>query len=564
MSDSQPVDSQPAEATTPHTAQQQDLQGLDQPGHSVPPSEFVYQLILEQFWGDGVSKREIRSVYTTASDANSACLEYLLRTWTRDQFSLYEISASPQRSELSKVSAVISGDRFHVWVERHPWVGTLDFSSKAIAQRAGKGPNAYILQRTIKDASGGKRRSTTRGIYASRQLARQALSRDELPSDSDWSSDQGYVVEPGGEYAHAISPSGRTAWLFVEVRPLYLSYTRLEQELQESIESTSHLGTSQNPISLEDNSTPASPTALMPHAHLSAPYSRSSIDNPFSPMPSNPDEAGAFVYLVLQLKTIPYTPPILTVEAVAYEIEVANRFGIALLESFSGPKAMFEPTFRDDGCLQGTIEQRSRDEGLTVWVEKRAVLLGEDPLESDLMSEHGSVQLNRAFTDPERNSGWTATTVPAADNEDAPGLISRGQKRAEPEDGLDTPAPKSACLSRPTKVNGESSPTQTTAGVGLDARYNIVSFTRHHLDSAKESDPSSRTSYVIIESLDELAVAIVRARVQFYSALTNMDVTALDIVDNLDRDHRIIQACSRSDPALVLCEIRVEDNRGTE
>jgi hypothetical protein len=352
--------------------------------------------------------------------------------------------------------------------------------------------------------------------------------------------------------------------LFVEVRPLYLSYTRLEQELQESIESTSHLGTSQNPISLEDNSTPASPTALMPHAHLSAPYSRSSIDNPFSPMPSNPDEAGAFVYLVLQLKTIPYTPPILTVEAVAYEIEVANRFGIALLESFSGPKAMFEPTFRDDGCLQGTIEQRSRDEGLTVWVEKRAVLLGEDPLESDLMSEHGSVQLNRAFTDPERNSGWTATTVPAADNEDAPGLISRGQKRAEPEDGLDTPAPKSACLSRPTKVNGESSPTQTTAGVGLDARYNIVSFTRHHLDSAKESDPSSRTSYVIIESLDELAVAIVRARVQFYSALTNMDVTALDIVDNLDRDHRIIQACSRSDPALVLCEIRVEDNRGTE
>ncbi|KAF9922201.1 hypothetical protein BGZ65_009790, partial [Modicella reniformis] len=206
MSNQQSEDSQPP-------ATQQDLH-VDQPGHPVQPSESVYQLILEQFWGEGVSKREIRSVYTTASDANGACQDYLLRTWPRDQFSFYEIGTSPQRPELSKVSAVINGDRFHIWIERHPWVGALDFSSKAIAKRAGKGPNAYILQRTIKDASGGKRRSTTRGIFATHQLAKQALAQDELPSE--WPSNQGYVLESGGEYAHALSPSGKTAWLFIE------------------------------------------------------------------------------------------------------------------------------------------------------------------------------------------------------------------------------------------------------------------------------------------------------------------------------------------------------------
>ncbi|KAG0015826.1 hypothetical protein BGZ82_001283 [Podila clonocystis] len=345
-------------------------------GQPVPPSKHVFQLILEQFWGDGVSKREIRSVYTSASDANAACHDYLLRTWPRDQFSLYELGESPQRPELAKVSAQIHGDRFHVWIERHSWEGILDFSSHAIARRTGKGPNAYILQRTIKDASGGKRRSTTRGIYATRQLAKQALAADEPPAE--WSSNQGYVLEPGGEYAHAMSPSGKTAWLFIEVRPLFMSYRRMEEE-QEAISGTS----AQHPISLDQGddhtSAPASPSTL--HG----------ITNPFSPMHSNPDEAGAFVYLVLQLKTLPYTPPILTVEAVTYELEVANRLGIALLEGFNRPTHLTEPVFREDGCLQGTVEQPRRDEGLSVWVEKRVVVLGDEPLEYDLQSEHGSV-----------------------------------------------------------------------------------------------------------------------------------------------------------------------------
>ncbi|KAF9426932.1 hypothetical protein BGZ94_005784 [Podila epigama] len=359
----------------------------------VPPSEHVFQLILEQFWGDGVSKREIRSVYTTASDANAACREYLLQTWPRDQFTLYEIGESPQRPELAKVSAQINGDRYHVWIEQHPWEGILDFSSQAIARRAAKGPNAYILQRTIKDASGGKRRSTTRGIYATRQLAKQALARDEPPSE--WSSNQGYVLEPGGEYAHAMSPSGKTAWLFIEIRPLFMSYRRLEHEQAQPLEQAqaTPVGMSaQHPISLDHgddssgvvNSVPPSPSTLL------------AANIPYSPLP-NPDEAGAYVYLVLQLKTIPYTPPIMTVEAVTYELEVANRFGITLLEGSNGGRAVVlpEPIFREDGCLQGTVDLGGRDESLTVWVEKRAVFLGDEALDYDLQSERGSVASSR-------------------------------------------------------------------------------------------------------------------------------------------------------------------------
>ncbi|KAF9295135.1 hypothetical protein BGZ74_010955 [Mortierella antarctica] len=380
-------------------------------GQSVPPSKHVFQLILEQFWGDGVSKREIRSVYTSASDANAACHDYLLRTWPRDQFSLYELGESPQRPELAKVSAQIHGDRFHVWIERHSWEGILDFSSHAIARRTGKGPNAYILQRTIKDASGGKRRSTTRGIYATRQLAKQALAADEPPAE--WSSNQGYVLEPGGEYAHAMSPSGKTAWLFIEVRPLFMSYRRLEDE-QEAISGTS----AQHPISLDQGddhtSVPASPSTL--HG----------TTNAFSPLPSNPDEAGAFVYLVLQLKTLPYTPPILTVEAVTYELEVANRLGIALLEGFNGPAHLTEPVFREDGCLQGTVEQPGRDEGLTVWVEKRIVVLGDEHLDFDLQSEHGSVASTSRM-----QSLFPHDISPVTGDTTGP------RKREEPQDGFE-------------------------------------------------------------------------------------------------------------------------------
>ncbi|KAG0092287.1 hypothetical protein BGZ93_008380 [Podila epicladia] len=381
-------------------------------GQPVPPSKHVFQLILEQFWGDGVSKREIRSVYTSASDANAACHDYLLRTWPRDQFSLYELGESPQRPELAKVSAQIHGDRFHVWIERHSWEGILDFSSHAIARRTGKGPNAYILQRTIKDASGGKRRSTTRGIYATRQLAKQALAADEPPAE--WSSNQGYVLEPGGEYAHAMSPSGKTAWLFIEVRPLFMSYRRLAEE-QEAISGTS----AQHPISLDQgddhsNSVPASPSTL--HG----------ATNAFSPLPSNPDEAGAFVYLVLQLKTLPYTPPILTVEAVTYELEVANRLGIALLEGFNGPAHLTEPVFREDGCLQGTVEQPGRDEGLTIWVEKRVVVLGDEALDFDLQSEHGSVA----------SSSRMQSLFPH-DMSSITGDSTGSRKREEPQDGFE-------------------------------------------------------------------------------------------------------------------------------
>jgi hypothetical protein len=295
--------------------------------------------------------------------------------------------------------------------------------------------------------------------------------------------------------------------------------------------------------------------------HLSAPISRSSLDNPFSPLPSNPDEAGAFVYLVLQLKTLLYTPPILTVEAVAYEIEVANRFGIAILEGFSGPESMFEPGFREDGCLQGTIELRSRDEGLTVWVEKRSVILGEDALDFDLISAHGSVQLNRAFSDSGRPASLTPiTAAPEMEDrdlgkEDASNVaVTRGQKRVEPEDGFETAAArsqshstKSACVSRA----GEDSSAQTA--VGTDARYKIVSVVHR-----PKPDGENDSANALIDSSDDSAVAIIRARVLFYGLLTNTDITTIEIVDHLESS-RTIQARSRSYPSLVLHEIRVQD-----
>ncbi|KAG0262330.1 hypothetical protein BG011_000083 [Mortierella polycephala] len=529
--------------------------------HAIPPSEFVFQLILEQFWGDGVSKREIRSVYTTANDANAACQDYLLRTWPRDQFSLYEIGTSPQRPELSKVSAQINGDRFHVWIERHPWEGILDFSSKAIAKRAGKGPNAYILQRTIKDASGGKRRSTTRGIYATRRLAKQALAQDQPPSE--WSSNQGYVLEPGGEYAHAQSPSGKTAWLFIEVRPLYMSYSRLDQE---EYESSNHLGTSaQNPISLDHGddgitSISDSPSTLLHSIHLDRP----SLENPFSPMQTNPDEAGAFVFLVLQLKTIPYTPPILTVEAVAYEIEVANRFGVALLEGFGGPEDIFEPVFRDDGCLQGTVEKRSRDEGLTVWVEKRAVVLGDEAMDFDLVSEHESIHSHR---DP--TSSYIAATAAITVAGDT-GIARR--KREELEGGFESIGRQK--VSRTQESHGstdreDGGQGQTNDSAGLSARYKIVSIIYHHPEQGTDStdkDSSSVASHrAIIDSFEDLATALVSARMRFYGSLGKLDITTVDINDALDSDDgadktRTIQARSRTNPLIVLQEITVEDS----
>ncbi|KAF9345214.1 hypothetical protein BGX26_003393, partial [Mortierella sp. AD094] len=532
---------------------------------SVLPTEFVFQLILEQFWGDGVSKREIRSVFTTATDANAACHDYLLRTWPRDQFSLYEIGASPQRPELSKVSALINGDRFHVWIERHPWKGTLDFSSKAIAKRVGKGPNAYILQRTIKDASGGKRRSTTQGIFASRQLAKQALSHEPLPPE--WPSTQGYVQEPGGEYAHALSPSGKTAWLFIEVRPLYMTYTPLDQELQEERDAH-HLGTSAlNPISLdqidddndEPSSNPASPSTGLNSTSL---YPRTSSDNPFSPMPSNPDEAGAYVYLVLQLKTIPYTPPILTVEAVAYEIDVANRFGTALLEEFTAPGAIFEPAFRDDGCLQGTVERRTRDEGLTVWVEKRAVVLGDENMDFDLISEHGSVQLNRGLQNPEREPFVTTES------------LGGGLKRGEPEDGFETTGRQDISLSEDiAKVARLSSSGDNTGynspkePIDLDAGYRIITVAQYNSESAPSQDESPTRT--VVDSHKDIAVAVVGARVRFYTSLAKLDVSTVDIEDELDsmckevegKKEGAIQARSRSDPSMVLLEVRIEDSQ---
>ncbi|KAG0235205.1 hypothetical protein BGW42_005669 [Actinomortierella wolfii] len=370
-----------------------------------PPSDHVYQLILEQFWGDGVSKREIRCVYTSAEDANWACRDYLLRTWPKDHFTMYDEVTGPQGDpSLIKIAAEIQGgDRFNCWVEKQPFKGQLDFSSKAIAKRAGKGPNAYILQRTIKDAQGGKRRSTTRGIFATRLLAKEALAADQPPAE--WSSNQGYVLEPGGEYASAMSPSGKTAWLFIEVRPLYMSYTRLDQELQISQQQTLQKpstptgtteGSATNPISLDgadgtDDAASSTLTAVnatatdVPVASVAlagGPVGVAIPSDPFSPLIANPDEAGAYVYLVLQLKTIPFTPPILTVEAVTYELEVANQFGLGILDLFCEPlqhlNVTYDPAWRDDGCLQVTIERPDIEDGLTVWVEKRAVVLGDN------------------------------------------------------------------------------------------------------------------------------------------------------------------------------------------
>ncbi|KAF9132252.1 hypothetical protein BGW39_000504 [Mortierella sp. 14UC] len=539
-----------------------------QQGPSVPPSEFVYQLILEQFWGDGVSKREIHSVYTTANDANAACHDYLLRTWPRDQFTLYEIGASPQRPELAKVSAQINGDRFHVWIERHTWEGILDFTSKAIAKRSGKGPNAYILQRTIKDASGGKRRSTTRGIYATRQLAKQALAQDEPPSE--WSSNQGYVLEPGGEYAHALSPSGKTAWLFIEVRPLYMNYARLEQEEHhhhiEDVTATaldrepssSHVGNSaMNPISLDhpeehiSSPVPPSPSTLLNPHH----FGKYSLDSPFSPVSSNPDEAGAIVYLFFQLKTIPYTPPILTVEAVAYEIEVANRFGIALLEGFNGPGILLTPTFRDDGCLQVSTEQRSRDEGLTVWVEKRAVVLGDEAIDFDLVSEHGSIQSNRVEHERDGASPHpSGASIALGHNSNGKGM---SQKREEPEDGFET-------VARSTNSHHSKVVRVSPSAVAVEdrAQKEAIVTGRYRVIAAGTSPTSTTAPGSCVDSSQELATALVAARVKFYSELTLLDIASLEIQDKLDtEDERSIQARSRAHPSSVLLEMRVEDSR---
>ncbi|KAF9918430.1 hypothetical protein BX616_008870 [Lobosporangium transversale] len=572
MATPQLIDTQPAHS--PRQLQQRDPEhSAQQPGQSIQsvfPSDFVFQLILEQFWGDGVSKREIRSVYTTAADANAACCDYLLRTWPRDQFTLYEIGASPQRSELSKVSALINGDRFHVWVERHPWKGTLDFSSKAIAKRAGKGPNAYILQRTIKDASGGKRRSTTRGIFATRQLAKEALVNDQPPSE--WSSNQGYVLEPGGEYAHALSPTGKTAWLFIEVRPLYMCYIPLEQELQDTRGGSSslHLGTSPfNPISLDHAddgilSIPSSPSNLL---HPSIHQPRAIFDSPFSPIPSNPDEAGAFVYLVLQLKTIPYTPPILTVEAVAYEMDVANRFGIRLLEEFGGPGALFEPIFREDGCFQGVLEQRTRDEGLTVWVEKRAVVIGDESLDFDLVSDHGSVQLNRMHQDIEHRS-------PTSSSFASPSAVTVERKRGEPQDGFNstgrlTATTKAQDQAKVMRLNLDDEDHAVNLlsdkAADLAVRYKVIKNIDYNPKSVTGSEKlKTRT---IIDTSEDLSIALVSARVEFYGLLANLDKKAVEIKDNLDaasketKKERTIEACSRSNPALVLLRIQVEDSQ---
>ncbi|KAF9581755.1 hypothetical protein BGW38_001111 [Lunasporangiospora selenospora] len=556
--------------------------------NAIPPSEFVFQLILEQFWGDGVSKREIRSVFSTSHDANTACQDYLLRTWPREKFTSFEVGHSPQQlpeqrpgdQQLIKIAALIHGDRFNVWVERHPWEGTLDFSSKAIARRAGKGPNAYILQRTIKDASGGKRRSTTRGIYATRDLAKQALTQDAPPSE--WSSNQGYVLEPGGEYAHAQSPSGKTAWLFIEVRPLFMSYSPLEQDEQQQQQQqelelpvsqtlkariVSTIGTSpSNPISLDTGDepraqTPSTPTLNIPSA-ASQYLTRSTVD---SPMTFNPDEAGAFVYLVLQLKTLPYTPPILTVEAVTYEVDVANRFGIDLLEAFGGPECVFEPNFREDGCLQAGVEQQGREEGLSVWVEKRAVVLGDEAMDLDLISEHESIQSGKPqssplYLDADRDptsSIVTATVSPSGTVEPEDGFESAGRKALT----LGKAARTASLLS--DKEDGDFTKRDQLV-INEDLQYKVV-IVKQAQDTSASSIAGSESGTEprnIVDSSDDLSVAVVSTRMRFYHALTRLDITTVSIEDNLDKvengSSRHILARSRSSPDLVLLELGID------
>ncbi|KAF9916677.1 hypothetical protein BGZ65_000183, partial [Modicella reniformis] len=198
---------------------------------------------------------------------------------------------------------------------------------------------------------------------------------------------------------------------------------------------------------------------------------------------------------------------------------------------------MFEPAFRDDGCLQSSIEKRLRDEGLTVWVEKRAVVLGDDALDFDLMSEHGSVQLNRAYNDMERNPDLKLATQLADHRDVQDSVVSRGQKRVA-EDGFETStSAKSVRVSQSEDLNGDSS-APSKAVVNLDARYKVISVIRHSpelTNPAEGSDSSPQElSRTIIDSFDELTTAVLCARVKFYGLLTNMDVSTIDVEDSLD------------------------------
>ncbi|KAF9968792.1 hypothetical protein BGZ73_009150 [Actinomortierella ambigua] len=542
-----------------------------------PPSDHVYQLILEQFWGDGVSKREIRCVYTNIDDANWACRDYLLRTWPKHHFTMYDEVLGPQGdASLVKIAAIAS---------IQPFKGQLDFSSKAIAKRSGKGPNAYILQRTIKDAEGGKRRSTTRGIFATRPLAREALATDQPPAE--WSSNQGYVLEPGGEYASAVSPSGKTAWLFIEVRPLYMSYTRLDQELliqqqqqqqqqPSTPTATTTKGSATNPISLDgaegDDATPTTPTTPTSAAHAAVHSVAGAVaTDPFSPLIANPDEAGAYVYLVLQLKTIPFTPPILTVEAVAYELDVANQFGMGILDLFCEPlqhlNVAYDPAWRSDGCLQVTIERADIEDGLTVWVEKRAVVLGDHLMAPEsldhsvlplvvpgsaaeaaaaaaagagspggylstgylqgsdgpgmdyhLISEQAPIQYDISMDDDSKKvtSSDTATALPAdaaattarPPQPTAPSASRKREGSAEMADGeaADGTRPAKAARRSLDAAVGEKSLAGAPETVDISRRFHVV---RQMADTKK----------VVLKSFDELKGAKTFARVKCYASL---------------------------------------------
>ena len=353
-----------------------------------------------------------------------------------------------------------------------------------------------------------------------------------------------------------------------------MNYARLDQEehhyhnqdgtgtVLDEEPSSNHVGNSaMYPISLDHpeegaSSIPPSPSTLLHPDHLG----RFSLDNPFSPMFPNPDEAGAFVYLVLQLKTIPYTPPILTVEAVAYEMGVANRFGIALLEGFNGPDIPLTPTFRDDGCLQVSTEQRSRDEGLTVWVERRAVVLGDESIDFDLVSEHGSIQSNRV--EHERDgasphpSGHITATAPAYSSNGK----GRTQKREEPDDGFEAAGrstiTQTAHHSKAARVSPSAAAAEqhTRKEVDVIGRYKVV--------VAETSLVSATTPGSCVGSSDELETAIVTARMKFYCELALLDIASPEIQDKLDtEDERSIQARSRAYPPSVLLEMRVEDSQ---
>jgi hypothetical protein len=146
------------------------------------------------------------------------------------------------------------------------------------------------------------------------------------------------------------------------------------------------------------------------------------------------------------------------------------------------------------------------------------------------------------------------------------------RKREEPEGGFDPVLSAQKTKTARTPSSLLSLESKELSGLGLNGAFKVVEMTHSSSSTIATSMTGMTTEttatstenlhQTVVESSEEMAAALMKARVRFYHSVTTFDLDSLDIQDDLDNnDLRSIQARSRSDPSLILLEVKVQEGQ---